>query len=603
MSRIGHRFRHGLVLGAWMGALCLLGELVLAWPPMQQLAAAARWLPAYAGAGGTLGVLAASLAPWIAPRAARERGPGLLIFSTTLAFGGAALILLPAMLAKQPPAFAMLVLILGCASGVHLLGAAAAASRRAWVFDSLFSTLFAAVGLTLLSATALGVGTERGEQELISSASANRLAPDVVVVVLEGVHADRLGCYGSFRATCPRLDALAEESVLFEQAFAASSTHELALAGLTADGRLATALRERGYRTWAGSTTALMADSPHSEAFGAFEWREDGSKPPIAARLRLARVRAAWRGEGLGLPAASDDELVDRALTWLARGAANTPYGMVLHLAESGPPHDPPAALRARFRPENLSDAQFEEARGAQDLEWLRRAESGERIPSPVEVSVLAALHDAEIFAADTRLGKLVDGLQALGLLETTLLVITSDHGQRFGEEGGRLGNQGSAHDAVLRVPLLIRLPSLLAAGSRARGMVSLEDLAPGVIAWLDGRSDSVLVKAAQGEVPRAGIRARIHSAAGERWLLRDSSEKILVNDSGEPLAAGDLRTNPDEAFLTQPLREAPEGLRRLRERAAALLRESTEQWQANAWLVVPPGGRFDGSAPLRPGG
>jgi hypothetical protein len=567
--------RHGCALGAALGALTLAAEIVIGRAPALEIAEAAGWTPAYVAAGAVLGLLAA-LAGLAAPPRARERAPGILLFATVLALGTVALAWLPSWLAGAGAVTPRALLVFGCAVGVHLLGVAAATSRRAWMFAAFTAPLTAAVLLLLLCGTALllreTLPYERAPTAPIRSAApATAGPPNLLIVVLEGVRADRLGCYGSFRATTPYLDALAQEAVLFEQAFAVSSEHGDALAGLLGGPSLAAGLAARGYRTWAGSGGDATAAGAALAGFGA---REDARRPRLAERLRLARLLAAAHGEGLEPTGGGDAELIERALAWLRASESERPFGIVLHLGETGPPHDPPRELRERFRPEDLDASRLEEIRRGQQPEWHRRAESGERDAGDEEVRALTALQDAELLAADARIAGLLESLRTADLLERTLVIVTSDHGARFGEERGRLGHAGSAHDAVLRVPLLMRLPQWLPAATRARGLVSLADLAPGALAALDGRRDGVLARAAAGETPREAILATLRIGGAPHRVLRAEREKFLLDASGRLVAAGDLRADPDETFLRRPVVGTDRVKRALRERADALLAE-----------------------------
>lgn len=556
--------RHGLLLGGALGAALLAGEIFLADAPGPEIAAALGWTPAYVAAGAGCGLLAALLARIAAPRRARERAPGVQIAVTVLALGAAALSWLPGVLAGDGVLTAATLLAGGVAAGAHLLGGAAAASRPAWLFASFLSPFSATAALLLLCAAALlarGLLPGEREESFMLSPAPPGGTPNLLLVVLEGVRADRLGCYGAFRAASPHLDQLAQEAVLFEQAFASSSEHEAALAGLLGDGTLAAGLEERGYRSWAGGS-----GSASGRALSGFQARSDAEVPRLTARLLLARLVAAARDAGGAASPAGEDELLARGLDWIRSGDPATPFAMVLHLVETGPPYDPPPPLRERFRPDDLDSNAFERIRLAQ-----RGRDPDAAVVTAQEARGLAALHDAELLAADARIGLLVESLRKADLLEHTLLVVTADHGARFGEQGGRLGCAGSAHDAVLRVPLLARWPARLAAATRARGLVSLDDLAVGLLDLLDGGSGSALARVAAGEVPREAVIATLGSAGGTLRVVRGLREKFLLAADGSLLAAGDLLADPEETFLDGPP-PADEARTQLEQRARGLL-------------------------------
>ncbi len=146
-------------------------------------------------------------------------------------------------------------------------------------------------------------------------------------------------------------------------------------------------------------------------------------------------------------PTAPADERVGRALRWLQRrqtGAApKRPFFLWLHLFDPHAPYAPPAEFRARYR---------------------------ERP------------YDGEIAFTDQQVGRLLAGLDRLGLAENTLVALTADHGESLGEHG-EATHGVLLYDATLRVPLVLRLPARLPAGELRRDLASLADVAPTLLA------------------------------------------------------------------------------------------------------------------------
>jgi len=561
--------RHGLLLGAFIGLAGLFAEILASWPAADDAGLALRWAPVYALAGAVLGAGAALLAPLVSGRSARERGPGILLFGTIAAWAILAATFLPPLISDNSlPRLAPAILGLGLAAGAHLLGLAAAGSASAWRAESFFSGFGATVGLgLLLLPAALGALILPARAAAAPAAAEGASRPlNVVMVVLEGVRADHLGSLGSYRAASPRFDALAGESVLFEQAFAASPEHQESLARLLGepDAPLAAELGAAGWQSW------FVAAGPSAQP--GFDRREDVLAGALPARLLLGRwsdrVRARF---AVAAPRRSAEKVVERALTLAAGRDPQRPFFLLAHLSDTAPPYDPPPELRDRFRPDGISDADL--LREVQDQDPLRVSliEQGALTASPQEAQAFSALYDAEILAQDAALGALVDGLLDLGLMEDALLVVVSDHGTRFGEEDGRLGSSGSLHDAVLRVPLLLRMPRLLPAGTRAAGLVSLDDVAPAIRAVAAGSSDAALLAAARGGSPRRCVTAWLREGGAVLRLLRGEREKILFDAQDEVVAAGDLLADPDESFLRLRPPIDPLSAARWRARAAEL--------------------------------
>jgi len=102
--------------------------------------------------------------------------------------------------------------------------------------------------------------------------------------------------------------------------------------------------------------------------------------------------------------------------------------------------------------------------------------------PSAPRSRVDSDLYDGEVAETDAAVGRLVDELHDAGLLERTLIVVTSDHGEEFAEHGGRY-HGAHLHQEILHVPLLLYAPALLPTGVRRSGPMSLVDLAPTILA------------------------------------------------------------------------------------------------------------------------
>jgi arylsulfatase A-like enzyme len=183
--------------------------------------------------------------------------------------------------------------------------------------------------------------------------------------------------------------------------------------------------------------------------------------------------------------------------------------------------------------------------------------------------------YDAEIRRTDEALGQVLDGLARRGLLDQTLTVVTSDHGEEF-QEHGRMGHGQTLHEEVVRVPLVLRWPGRLPPGRP--GSASLLDLAPTVLGLL-GQAGAL--PAAQGRDLSAELtlgqnlpalppqllhldQGGIHALA-----LRTSGEKLLL--ARHPLLRGlyDLAADPGERANLWPSR--PDAVARLgRELVAA---------------------------------
>lgn len=324
-----------------------------------------------------------------------------------------------------------------------------------------------------------------------------RSAPNIVVVVIDTARADRFSAYGYHAPTTPEMDRLAAQGILFERAIAPGvwtvPTHASLLTGVPlcvhgADatspylrGGLATlpeVLARHGYRTAGFSNNPLVSSiTGMTRGFERFEdhWRGGGFAPLMVYQRLGELVIAKWkRGKNHG----GADYTLPRVLTWIDEvreqdgdaGEAR-PFFAFVNLME---PHS-----RLTYHP-GVTDA-FRDPRDSVD-DLLRTPQTAfQLVREPPALRAddarrLSTLYDGELKFADVEIGRFVRGLEARGLLEDTLLVITADHGEAIGDHD--LFSHGqSVYDEVARVPLILRHPRLGPAGTRVRTPVSTADL------------------------------------------------------------------------------------------------------------------------------
>lgn len=273
-----------------------------------------------------------------------------------------------------------------------------------------------------------------------------RPRPNVLLVTLDTVRADHLGCYGDASAETPAIDALARAGTLFTRAYSpvpltlpAHATlftgleppaHGLVDNGMTSGDlgapMLAERLRAAGYDTGAFVSAFVL-----NRVFGlsrGFAHYDDG--PAEEAEL-----------EGLFRRVAPGEERVDAALAWLDRPRQG-PFFLWLHLYDAHAPHVAPGRFAQRYA---------------------------------------ARPYAGEVAYLDAQVRRLLDVLEARGLTRDTLVVVTADHGEGLGEHG-EWTHGFLLHDATLHVPLILRWPGRLPVGRHDERPVALADVAPTVL-------------------------------------------------------------------------------------------------------------------------
>jgi arylsulfatase len=316
---------------------------------------------------------------------------------------------------------------------------------------------------------------------------------NVLLITIDCLRPDHVSVYGYERPTTPHLDDLANEGVRFTQAisqgpctrvsFAAmfSSTYPAMFGGFLRLSPqrtvLAEILREAGYCTVAlGSNPYLSPIYGYDKGFEIF----DGSLVPwIQSRQHrllkyLNRFFIVARRLLPYLPASA---LTAKAVRFLRHHSPARPWFLWLHYMDVHDPYRPPRRHAARFR-------------SARRPELSNRALWQKALSQPGEISEnerqhLVDLYDAEINFADEQIGRLLAHLRRQGWLDSTLIIVTADHGEAFGEHG-KFSHRFELYDELLRVPLIMRLPARLPAGQVVTSQVRLLDLVPTVLDLLN---------------------------------------------------------------------------------------------------------------------
>jgi arylsulfatase A-like enzyme len=323
-----------------------------------------------------------------------------------------------------------------------------------------------------LGVQGMNVLRERAQVNSLPVAEAD--APDVLVVILDALRADHMSAYGYPRRTSPFLDALAGEGVLFERALSASSyslpSHASMLSGLHPHEHgvewlefkvfedaeypsIAEAMRDRGYRTGAFSANPFwftrvqgfgrgfirFEDFYHSAADMAYRTVFGNNLTTIQLALGFDHVP----GRKLGT------ESTDRVLDWVLRDD-DKPFFAFVNYFDVHAPYTPPQPYRGQF-----SD---QEAPGG-ILNWLMDRR-GDLQLTPEERQSEIDGYDGSIAYVDAELRRLVEEIDSARGDRDLLVIVTSDHGEAFGEHGGYL-HARSLYREELHIPLIIHGPDV----------------------------------------------------------------------------------------------------------------------------------------------
>lgn len=407
--------------------------------------------------------------------------------------------------------------------------------------------------------------------------------PNILLISLDTVRRDALGTYGdgAEASDTPRLDELARESVVFEQAYApipfTLSSHMTLFTGLAPDVHGVLGRRHR----LAEDVTTLprhLADAGWStHGYVTNEW--------MKADFGFGRGFDHYERVPHGLTYA--ERVNERALTTLDDAPGDRPWFLFLHYLDAHSdfqrtghnlPYHTPDADRSDLGIA-ADDPRFCDDQGECATAFLLAADDHGRSIEPDLLSSTKALYARGVRYLDRHIGALFDALRQRGLYDDTLIIVLADHGEEFREHGRFIHSQ--AFEECVSVPLMVKLPGGRSAGRRIAGPVSHQDLLPTLLEWLglpdDGASQgSSLVHVLEGAT-HEGHEILVRDKNRRRYGLRRGRFKVLRDYEADTVALYDLEVDPGEtrdlAALRPGIRDGllnqlEDRLRRDRERA-----------------------------------
>jgi len=507
-SGAGRGLATGLVVAAafaiWLRTLLRLGEGTAAYPVLEMLVAGAA-----VAAGALFGMMAARSNRGYAWRAPLSWG-GLAALAVLVALSGN----VPGPFGAPGTPISLWVrlswaLVAGVAAAAlrHLADRPGARGRVpgrvvrvAAVLAAAVWVLFCGEGFArILSAPESGPGsTHQGD------GSSSR--PNVILISIDTLRADHVSCYGYGRPTTPGIDHLAASGVLFTHAVSTASfttpAHASMMTGLfpTSHGAqyqrddpdafvispiassvptLAEILADQGYDTAAFVASPMVGRQfGFGRGFRVFDDHYDrlssvrGQMVARSTPFRLLRRTGIYGARDLDAERKAD-EVNAAAMRWIERRRGSTaPFFLFVHYYD---PHAPYAA------PERLLETHAGAGRVPYDLDLLLR---GQYTLSAGARDAILEDYDEEIAYADRAMSRLLD---ALGpeVVDRSLIIVTSDHGESFGEHG-HWGHNILLYEDLIDVPFVVRPPGGTAEARVIDDVIAQPtDIQPTVLAWL----------------------------------------------------------------------------------------------------------------------
>jgi arylsulfatase A-like enzyme len=294
-------------------------------------------------------------------------------------------------------------------------------------------------------------------------------APNVLFIVLDTVRADHLSCYGYEKRTTPNIDRIAQEGVVFSNAFSAApwtlpshasmftglypSQHQADHGHYYLDESFPTLAEQLGK---AGYQTVGFSENPSVGRFGRLargfgEFHETWRRPLVVRAIAKVAIWSFHYKDRL--------EYAERSIGLFERWLSNNKPGgkpffaFFNFMAAHGPRYPRPGfgpenwnnESLARIEPVNLNPARY----------YLPQFKLNQQ-----ELQIMADVYDSNIAYLDSQIGDLISYLETEGILGETILILTSDHGENFGEHG-LFEHQFCLYNTLLHVPLILRYPAM----------------------------------------------------------------------------------------------------------------------------------------------
>lgn len=432
--------------------------------------------------------------------------------------------------------------------------------------------------------------------------------PNLLVVVIDTLRADRLGAYGNVRGLTPFLDELARRGTLFERAYAPSSWTMPSVASLL------TSRYPTQHRVTTFFSRLTEDELTLPEVLRDAGWLVGGfsANPNLRAEAGFGQgFDDYWTNDTVAVDLPGDT-LRDQALGWLYRMQNRTPpapLALYLQYMEPHEPYDPPEPFRSRFvvdddgKPLDVQRVAREVIERAHpgvtvdeqgnplELAEVAKRLMADRKPTRDEVAIVERaqarmnerLYDADVAAADEQIRRLFADLEERGFLtDDTVVAITADHGEEFFEHGGT-SHGFTLYEESVRVPFIL-LGRGVPRGHRVRENVSLMDLAPTLLDLLgiprpprfEGRSllrapdlshavapvDEALLQL-EPMFPNAqrGRHSRAIVRHDDKLLTRRDGSAELYDLAGDPREMHPLESGESGAALREALSSAEASL------------------------------------------
>lgn len=300
---------------------------------------------------------------------------------------------------------------------------------------------------------------------------------NVLLIVLDAASAAHFKLYGYKRDTTPEIDKLARNSIVFNKAF----TNAVFTRGSTAS--LFTSLypdvhEVMNFQFTLSSNALTLAEIFKENNYITALFSSNGN---VSQETGLQQGFDIYYPLFRTLP----DEFTKEIINFISENKKNKLF-IYAHYRHPHPPFDAPFDIRNKFNNTNLPTL-------IRNHEFTDNIYNSDVKPTAEDVKYIISQYDANLYYADQYVGELIDYLKSINLLEKTIIVITSDHGEAFGKHEV-FGHIWDLHLEAIWIPLIVYLPKIQRSHS-VNALIDTVDLAPTIIDLLALKNSSNLMQ------------------------------------------------------------------------------------------------------------
>lgn len=292
---------------------------------------------------------------------------------------------------------------------------------------------------------------------------------NVILISIDTLRADRLGVYGYNKKTSPNIDKLAKESSVFTN-FHATAPWTLPSHASMFASDYPTQLKAETSFDYLSNNTLTIAELLQRNGYLTYGF---DSHTYVSPHWNFTQGFAGYSIERAGNKGVDANKVFPHAQDWIKKNK-DKKFFLFLHTFEVHDPYCPPEPYVNKFADELSSDL------NCVTKEIIFKNINGEKKLSDRELQRFNSLYDGEIAFTDYQIGKLLNLIKELRLDEKTIVIITSDHGEEFGDHGTWGKHAHTLYEELLKVPLIIKIPGFMP--SINAHQLSMIDIAPTIL-------------------------------------------------------------------------------------------------------------------------